>query len=265
MVLGQQLKNRLVILYGVGGLSDVGRHAILAALERSDVEHVTVLTQHPELLGQETRWNCGCETPHVISESDQARLTIVPVKSWKDDTTSITPHFQGATAVISCLGNRQSFTGHWVSAAGNEAVIRAMQQTENLHRVVICSSVGIEEDWPPLEFFKPGYYILSCLFMSFSYFAFRDLTKMERAYKATAETDIDYLLVRPVGIGEDVKPVNKWVLQKKKYEDVLHFDMAKLDCARYMVEEAIHPTRHREAVVIGAEPRGMEENQEGDL
>jgi hypothetical protein len=115
------------------------------------------------------------------------------------------------------------------------------------------TSVGIEEDWPPLEFFKPGYYILSCLFMSLAKPSFRDLTEMERACKATNANEIDYLLVRPVGLGEDVKPVNKWLLQKKKYEEVLHFDMAKLDCARYMVEEAIHPTRKREAVVIGAE------------
>jgi len=66
--------------------------------------------------------------------------------------------------------------------------------------------------------------------------------------------DVDYLLVRPVGIGEDVTPVNSWVLQKKKFEDVLGPNMAKLDVARYMVEEAIRPTRHRDAAVIGAEP-----------
>ena len=70
--------------------------------------------------------------------------------------------------------------------------------------------------------------------------------------KATDESNIDYLIVRPVGLGEDIKPVNKWAIQKTKHVDKLHFDMAKLDCARYMVEEAIHPTRHRDAVVIGA-------------
>jgi hypothetical protein len=53
------MSSRLVILYGIGGLSDVGRHALQAALERSEVLHVKVLTQHPELL-EESNWNCGC-------------------------------------------------------------------------------------------------------------------------------------------------------------------------------------------------------------
>lgn len=243
--------HRLVVLYGVGGLSDVGRHAVQAALARSDVEHVTVLTQQPELL-QEANWKCGCPEPHSISEADQKHLTVVPVDSWKKD--DITAHFVGATAVVSCLGNRQPLTFHWVSCEGNRAVIKAVKKTANLKRVVVCTSVGIEEDWPPMEYFAPGKIILGGIFMTLGYRMFRDLTCMERSYKATAADEVDYLFVRPVGIGEDVLPVNKWVLQKEKYKDNVGMNMAKLDVARYMVEEAIQPTRHREAVVIGPGP-----------
>jgi hypothetical protein len=243
--------HRLVILYGMGGLSDVGRHAILAALERNDVEHIVVLTQHPQLL-DETNWNCGCPEPHKLTDSDTERVTIVPVQSWTANTVDFTKHFQNATAVVSALGNRQPFFGHNEAADGNAVVIKIMQQMKDLKRVVICSSVGIEEDWPPLEFFPMGRYALSLMFATCSKRNSKDLTAMERAYKATSENDIDYLIVRPVGLGEDIKPVNTWAIQKKKHEDKLHFDMAKLDCARFMVEEAITPTRHRDAVVIGA-------------
>jgi len=244
------MAHRLVILYGMGGLSDVGRHAVQAALERSEVERVTILTQHPELL-QESNWKCGCPEPHAFSEQDQKRMTVVPVKSWKDD--DLIPHFQGATGVVSCLGNRQPLVGHWVSHLGNEAVIKAVQQTDGLKRVVVCTSVGVEEDWPPIEYFGIGKWILGTIF-TLQFVMFRDLTKMERAYKATSETDVDYLLVRPVGIGEDVLPVGKWVLQKEKYKDNVGINMAKLDVARYMVEEVINPTRSRKAVVIGPGP-----------
>jgi hypothetical protein len=242
--------HRLVILYGVGGLSDVGRHAIQAALERSEVDHVTILTRHEKLL-EETKWNCGCTEPHTFTNADKERMTVVPVQSWSNHA-DIAVNFQNATAVISCLGNRQPLFGFNEAADGNAAVIKAMGCVKNLKRVVVCSSVGIEEDWPPLEFFKLGRYALSCLFMTLSKRNFNDLTKMERAYKATNESDIDYLFVRPVGLGEDIKPVNQWAVQKEKHVDTLHYDMAKLDCARYIVEEAIHPTRHRDAVVIGA-------------
>jgi NAD(P)H-binding len=253
----RKMAQRLVILYGVGGLSDVGRHAVqVALLEHADVvSHVTVVAQAPHhLLLQEANWKCGCEQPHAIDVTNNERLTVVSVPSWQpqDADETLAECLRGATAVVTCLGNREAFRGHRDAAQGTKAVLRAMQKTK-VKRLVTITSVGIEEDWPPLEFFRPAYYILSCLFMSVAKPNFRDLTEMERACKATDANAIDYLLVRPVGLGEDVKPVNKWLLQKKKYEDVLHFDMAKLDCARYMVEEAVRPTRHREAVVIGAE------------
>ena len=125
-------------------------------------------------------------------------------------------------------------------------------------RVVICSSVGIEEDWPAMEMFLPGKIFLSIVFLSFGNVLFRDLTAMERAYKATKEEEIDYLFVRPVGIGEGIVPTGKWVLQKEKYKDDIGFDMAKLDVARFMVEQALQPTLHRTAAVIGP---GLEETK----
>lgn len=243
---------RLVILYGTGGLSDVGRHAVQAALERkAEVDSIKVLTKHPDLL-EEANWKCGCEKPHSFTEEERKRFQVVTVKTWKED---LSPHFQDATAVVSCLGNRQPFIGGWDSAPGNEAVIRAMKE-KDVSRVVVLTSVGIEEDWPPVEMFTPGKIILSALFFSFAWWAFRDLTKMERAYRGS---DLDFLLVRPVGIGEDVKPDGKWFIQKEKYVDEVGFNMAKLDVARYLVEEALNPTRHKSALVLGAAPgRGFE-------
>lgn len=93
---------------------------------------------------------------------------------------------------------------------------------------------------------------MSLLFVTFVRTAYKDLARMEDAYRATDSTALDFLLVRPVGIGEDQLPVNKWKLQKEKYKDKeMGADMAKLDVARFMLQEALTPTRHREAVVIG--------------
>jgi hypothetical protein len=237
---------RLVVLYGTGGLSDVGRHAVQAALERSDIESIKVLTQHPQLL-EESSWKCGCEKIHAFSEQDRQRFEVIPVKSWSDG--DLESHFAGATALVSCLGNRQPFIGGWVSNEGNQAVIKAMKANE-ITRVVVISSSGVEEDWPPMEFHWGGK-VLAFLFLTIGRQAFQDLTMMERAYR---ESDLDYLLVRPVGIGEEVVPVGEWYLQKEKYKDVLSCNMAKLDLARFMVEEAINPSMHEEAVVVGAKP-----------
>jgi nucleoside-diphosphate-sugar epimerase len=241
---------RLVVLYGTGGLSDVGRHAVQAALERSDVESIKVLTQHPQLM-EESNWKCGCEKPHEFSEQDRQRLEVIPVKSWKED--NLVSHFTGATAVVSCLGNREPFIGGWVAQEGNRAVIQAMQANK-ITRAVVLSSSGVEEDWPPLEFSWAGK-ILAFIFVTIGRQAFQDLTMMERAYRVS---DLDYLLVRPVGIGEDVVPVGEWYLQKEKHKDVLFLNMAKFDLARYMVEEAVNPRKHKEAVVVGAKPPSVD-------
>eukprot|EP00525_Craspedostauros_australis_P005185 CAMPEP_0198113018 /NCGR_PEP_ID=MMETSP1442-20131203/4771_1 /TAXON_ID= /ORGANISM="Craspedostauros australis, Strain CCMP3328" /LENGTH=253 /DNA_ID=CAMNT_0043769993 /DNA_START=329 /DNA_END=1090 /DNA_ORIENTATION=- len=247
---------KLVVLYGIGGLSDVGRHVVQVLLEQPSIGSVTVLTQHPKKLLEETNWECGCPEPHIFSDEQKKRLNLVAVDKWDD--ADLPAHFEGAHSVISCLGNRQpgffdkSLKKGWVSYPGNQMVIRSMKQ-HGITRAVVITSVGIEEDWPPLEFHFGGK-ILGLMFRTNTKTAVRDLTQMERAYRSTDEKDIDFLLVRPVGIGEECKPSGKWFLQKEKGKDALGMDMAKLDVARYMVTEALEPTRHRAAVVIGSEP-----------
>jgi hypothetical protein len=246
---------RLVILYGVGGLSDCGRHAVQAALEQKvGIGSITVLTQHPELLN-DSNWKCGCPEPHAFTEEEKKRFTVVHInKGWEDAAKddSFLSHFQNATAVISCLGNRQPTfmdvsPDTWCAEAGNKMVITAMKK-HNIKRVVAISSIGVNDDWPSMEFHWAGK-IMDCIFMCCARKAYRDLCNMEDNYRASG---LDYLFIRPVGIGEDVLPVNQWHIQTEKYKDRnLVSNMAKLDVARYMVQEALQPTRHKDAVVIG--------------
>ena len=254
--------HRLVILYGIGGLSDVGRHAVELAIERDDIEWVRVITQHPDMLYEQSNWDCGCPGGHSI-QRDDPRFTLLSVApgaaGWETQTTRtatdiLQRQLEGATAVISCLGNRQpgwvnaKIKQGWVSAAGNKAVIEGMQ-AHGVSRAVVISSVGIEEDAPPLEFHWAGK-IMTCLFKTNTKKAFDDLTQMERAYR---KSELDFLFVRPVGIGEETKPTGTWKLQQEKGKDALGLDMAKVDVARYMLEEALAPTRHKSSVVIGTE------------
>jgi hypothetical protein len=127
-------KIHLVVLYGVGGLSDVGRHAILAALEPPYSDHivkVSVVTEYPELLDDHD-WECGCTGGHTNPSKDfPDKVVVVPINgSWNDSgvdysKTVLQPLFRDAfstvqkqegsqhpddkeeVAVISCLGHRQ--------------------------------------------------------------------------------------------------------------------------------------------------------------
>jgi hypothetical protein len=93
----------LAILYGKGGLGDVGRHAILAVLERFDVASVIkVFSQHPESLEEENyMYKCRCLNPHNLTVEQRKRIDIIPVmNNWKDDLSA---HFVGVTAVVSLM------------------------------------------------------------------------------------------------------------------------------------------------------------------
>lgn len=133
----------LAVLYGKGGLGDVGRHAVLAALERDDVTTVKVLSQYPETLN-ETNWKCACPGGHELTAEQRKRLEIVPVKNnWKD----ISGHFKDVTSIVSCLGTRQPFLGGRCATAGSKAVVEAMK-AHNISRVVSITSMGLGEDYP---------------------------------------------------------------------------------------------------------------------
>ena len=245
---------KLVILYGIGGLSDVGRHAIVAALEKpTEVEHVTVITEYPELLDL-SNWECGCPGGHTNPTKDEAyasKITMVPIDSWKNPQPNLSQHFQGASAVISCLGHRQPGIKNpqliqrgLIATIGNQQVLDAMKQA-HVQRLVLTTSIGMGENihWVGN--------IMKLFFWTNSRKAYQDLRNMEQLVTSTDEADIDYLLVRPMGLGEEIVPVNEWFTQEKKGVDVLGLDMAKLDCARYLVQEALHPTKSRTSIVVG--------------
>jgi len=241
---------KLVILYGIGGLSDVGRHAILAALEKN-VSHITVITSFPEKLDEKNWDSYGDKTNPFDDVANKGRLEMVKVDSWKDELPS--KHFEGAGAVVSCLGHRQPgwkykelMSKGLIAFEGNSRVIKAMGEA-NVERVVTISSFGLNGD---RQWKHPAAKIMTCLFNTFIRKAGKDLTKSERAYQASS---LDYLIVRPVGIGEEVEPCGKYYLQEVG-EDVVGGNMAKIDAARFMVDEAMKPSLHRCSKVVGSKP-----------
>lgn len=91
---------------------------------------------------------------------------------------------------------------------------------------------------------------MKILFKTFQRKAKKDLEAMESLYK---QSSLDYLLVRPVGIGEDVVPVGEYFLQEYG-EEAVGGNMAKLDVARFMVDEALSPSLHKTSKVVGSKP-----------
>mmetsp|Transcript_23956 Transcript_23956/g.41002 ORF Transcript_23956/g.41002 Transcript_23956/m.41002 type:complete len:266 (+) Transcript_23956:137-934(+) len=253
---------KLVVLYGIGGLSDVGRHAILAALEKNEptIDKITVITEYPEKL-DEKNWECNCPGGHTNPFEDPKlamRLEMVKIDTWKNkDQPNLSNHFEGASAVVSCLGHRQPGWKYkelikkgLIAYDGNKQVIVAMEEAK-VDRVVTISSFGIngDKDWPHW-----AGKLMKLFFRTFMRKSRKDLEKMENAYTASS---LDYLFVRPVGIGEEVVPVGEYYLQEpgnKNKEEMVGGNMAKMDVARFMVDEAVHPTLHKCSKTVGSKP-----------
>ncbi|CAJ1958220.1 unnamed protein product [Cylindrotheca closterium] len=250
-------KRSLVILYGIGGLSDVGRHAILAALEKPEVSKITVITEHPEKL-DEKKWESHGEKSNPFNNPEFApRLTMVKVEgSWKKPQDNFATHFAGADAVISCLGHRQPGIQNkellkkgLIACDGNKQVIQAMKEAK-VERAVVISSMGLKGDdgaWPHW-----AAKVLKYMLKTVARKARKDLEAMEALY---LESPLDYLFVRPVGISEEREPVGTYFVQDPgNKKEVVGGDTAKIDVARFMVEQALNPTFHKTSKVVGSEP-----------
>ncbi|KAL3776833.1 hypothetical protein ACHAW5_001181 [Stephanodiscus triporus] len=259
---------KVVVLYGIGGLSDVGRHAILAALENRSIDKITVITEYPEKLN-ENNWDCGCVGGHTnpFDDPDNAsRLDMVKIDSWTKEQPDLATHFSGAIGVVSCLGHRQPGWKYpelikrgLIAYVGNKQVIAAMNAAK-VDRAVVITSIALNGDksWPH---WASG--VMGCLFKTFQRKSGNDLIRMEAAY---VESSLDYLFVRPVGIAEDKVPTGQYYLQQpcemksldvasgKIIDGILGGNMAKMDAARFMVDEAVRPTLHRTSRVVGSKP-----------
>jgi NAD(P)H-binding len=237
----------LCVLYSSGGTADVGRHAVRAALDQFGGK-IRVITKSPETLDEEN-WNCSCPR-HSFTDAERARLELIALDVTKDDLRPYLTHDVGA--VVSALGNRQPYFGDRVGSAGTQRLVKAIMETSSnnsIRRVVAVTSVGCNEDWPPIEYHWVGN-ILKWMFRTVSRSAYKDLNGAEMALKTSK---LDYLLVRPVGLGEERKPKGEYFIQTKKGHDKVGPDMSKMDCATFVVKEALDPTYHTTAVVIGSD------------
>ena len=72
--------------------------------------------------------------------------------------------------------------------------------------------------------------MMGMVFLTMGRTSYKDMGAMEKSVIQEAENDaLDYLFVRPVGIGPGAVPVNDWVIQKEKYKDLVGYNIAKLD------------------------------------
>jgi len=248
----------LAILFSRGAFGDCAKHAVLTAMEDDRVGKIKIYSSSIAELN-DPNWKCGCGIDHgaQLKDSPNAhKLERIHVKdlTCSPEQLSSEVDLRGVDAVISGIGNRQMFLGDRVAKAGTKN-ITILMKANDIDRLVMMSSMGVDSDvsndWPCMEWRKEGKF-MGYLFNTLSRREYSDIVGAENEAYASG---VNYLTIRPVGLGEQVKPAGRCYVQKKKFEDVLGANMAKMDVGRFMVEEALEPTFHKQAVVIGADPK----------
>lgn len=158
--------------------------------------------------------------------------------------TTLESALLGTDAVVACVGNRQPGLERW-AARGGSMVVDAMNKAR-VGRLVVLSSMGIGDDFMPRKGIRAFWGVLLAT-------AFRgirkDLTGLEAAVVASGVDS--YLLVRAVGLTPDRSPCGEWKLLTEARDGEMDISVAKMDVARFMVNEAINPTLKNTAVTIG--------------
>jgi hypothetical protein len=251
-----QWKMKLAIFISAGGVPDCARHAVLVALKDSRISKVKVFGSAANLEGlKRSKWNCSCTDDHGATIATLEALAkmesiVIDVDDKKDSTAeSLEKELQDIDAVISGLGNRQPFLGDRVGKHGTRNVVTAMEKN-SISRLVMTSSMGLNEDYPCMEWRWEG----KVMDGIFSTLCRRERDDLVGAEKAVTQSSLNYVIVRPVGLGDECVPEGKYFVQKKKNDDVLGPNMAKLDAGQFMVDQVLEPTYEKKAVVLGADP-----------
>ena len=256
----------MAIFFSTGDLGDVGRHVVEAALAMpvEVLGEIRVFSKNIEKLN-EANWSCGCPNKHGLLCPDddipmhiqRQRLVLRKIDVCKD---SLTPHLAGVDVIISCLGNRNPFNSDFAAKLGTANILKSMTSLPIQH-ILMLSSVGISEDWPPLEWSLDEGKRLQGHFRTIGWMQYQDLSAAEMlltnflresSNSLTNPTrNIRSLVVRAVLLNETDKPTGEWCVQQRKHHDHPTSHLAKMDCARFLVQEAIQPTIIERAVVVG--------------
>jgi len=243
----------VAILYATkGGMGDVGKFAMtLAGLDESSLSY----NIKPVALSLENFSECTDKGLKVdVEDLELKKKTEKILKTMEESVVKIDVSrdsaeaeigdaIEGSDVVISCLGNRQPKMERWCSL-GTQKVVGAMK-TKKIQRLVSLSSMGIGEDFLKTT---PLTILWTVLLRTLLRSARKDLYGLEQT---VSESNLDYVLVRPVGLTPSVPPQGSCDQLLSKGDGALQFMLSKSDAAAFMLREALAPTIHGRAVTIG--------------
>ncbi|KAJ8610865.1 hypothetical protein CTAYLR_009147 [Chrysophaeum taylorii] len=240
----------ITVVYATrGGMGDVGKFAALHALAHGNNVRVVALSS-----GKEEGSDLGCDVDVTDAdlrddvkrrlEAAQHEFSHVDVDDPDEARTALEGALENTGAVVACVGNRQISMSRWGGAA-MEILVGAMG-TKGVKRLVLLSSFGLTDDN------VSGYWIVrvmwAAMLRTILGTARRDLLQLEAA---ATSSDLDYLIVRPVGLDPRAPPKGTWtIIRSNDRGSIPGLSISKSDVGTFMLQEAQNPTLHNETLLI---------------
>lgn len=241
----------IAIIYGTrGGLGDVGKFAATQAFKDPTITARIIAMSASSKESKDKGIGADVKNEQLNEElkNDMNRIPITYIDVESDSAQGLLEEqFDGVNAVVSCLGNRQPGYARWL-APGARKVVAAMKK-KSVARLVQLSSFGIGDDYMPS--LHPIAILWGTMLRTNLSSARVDLREMEAVVQ---ESNLDYLLVRTVGIAPELDPEGKWKILTSKNDGRVTYSIAKPDVAAFMLQEAISPTLSSRGVTIGRDP-----------
>ena len=195
----------------------MGWHAITAALEKPDISKVTVITE---------RW------PEEIPDQPK-KLDVVKIDSWTNGLGA--RHFEGASAVVSCLGGGPNGNNSQSSSyKRNMHIIAAMEASGVDRMVAISPATDGERKARPRwanKFMAKGA-------------SQKQARKAEAAY---AKSSLDYLLVTPASSSSGGSASSDKITSNSAGGSG---NNNTKEAAQFMINQAVCPTLYRTSSLV---------------
>jgi uncharacterized protein YbjT (DUF2867 family) len=150
----------------------------------------------------------------------------------------------GVDAVIACPSNRQPKMERRAAASMRNIV--AGMRAAGVHRIVYVSTVGVDSKPMPWTWVGTLFGAMLATIIKSVKLDFREADAVVR------DSGLDYLIVRTMGLDPNAKPIGKWkVLPADDRKGPLAHNIAKADVGKFLLQEALQPTLHRQDVQIG--------------
>eukprot|EP00164_Ancoracysta_twista_P003705 GFYU01004971.1.p1 GENE.GFYU01004971.1~~GFYU01004971.1.p1 ORF type:complete len:255 (-),score=59.58 GFYU01004971.1:183-947(-) len=233
----------VAIFYTDGGLPDVAKHAVAIALRKG--YHVRAIAKDPDCVTTAE----SVTQPELTNTENLTKIALDIRNIDASGKETLKAALRGVDAVLAAAWTRQP--GKELGARdGMPHIVEVMEQL-GISRIVMISSVGVSEDWPPMKWSWIGWCLFACMLRTCIRSQRRDLQDGEEVLR---KSKLNYAIFRCIGVTPEMnsRGIESIRAVECNYNGTdMDMGMAKEDCGEFALQECLKPTIEKKSMIVG--------------